>query len=341
MKIEKLQICDNKFDLNLKFYFMLKHIVKCKFTDREVSLLRDNLSNLELLDNKIEYLNEFYDSVLKSQIKKENFITLTSVIKSALDFKLLVFSLDLFSIKDLLLAEAKIKKIIIDKKINNDLDPLSIKYDELSLFRPYSTRVNGALLALLFFDNLENNNTNFLSKDAEDYLNDMYQQSKYLSKYGIEPNQIFMLMFSESINQSIISDSGTNYEDRIMKSLCKIGIPRENITKKHDEVDKSTEYDLFFNLNGKTFGIGAKRTLRERYKQFIKTSLTSHIDVMIEITLGVDLNEEKARIITNHGTIIFVADEIYSSRKYLKEMNNIYSVKELTLETLTLISNKY
>jgi hypothetical protein len=46
------------------------------------------------------------------------------------------------------------------------------------------------------------------------------------------------------------------------------------------------EFELFFELDGRTYGIGAKRTLRERYKQFIKTSHTSKIDVMIEITLG-------------------------------------------------------
>jgi hypothetical protein len=97
-----------------------------------------------------------------------------------------------------------------------------------------------------------------------------------LKKFGLESNQIFMLMFSESINQSIISDSGSNYENRILSVLNKIGI--KNIRKIHDESDKSTEYDFFFEIDGKSYGIGAKRTLRERYKQFIKTKLTTKID---------------------------------------------------------------
>jgi len=101
----------------------------------------------------------------------------------------------------------------------------------------------------------------------------------------------------------------------------------DNIYKTHDKTDKSTEYDLFFELNGKTFGIGAKRTLRERYKQFIKTSYTSKIDVMIEITLGVDLNEAKAKIINRHGTILFVSDEIYMNREFLQKLNGVYVMR--------------
>ena len=114
--------------------------------------------------------------------------------------------------------------------------------------------------------------------------------------------------------------------------LNKIGIT--NISKIHDKNDKSTEYDFFFEIEGKTFGIGAKRTLRERYKQFIKTSITSKIDISIEITLGIDLNEEKAKIIASHGSFIFVSDEIYQIKDFLKQNNNVFSVKDLNIETL-------
>ncbi len=143
-----------------------------------------------------------------------------------------------------------------------------------------------------------------------------------------------MLMFSESINQSIISDSGSNYEDRIRSVLIEIGIPESSITKEHDKNDKSTEYDFFFTYNERTFGIGAKRTLRERYKQFIKTAVTTDIDVTIEITLGLDLSKAKAETIINHGTILFVSDEIYKTRRFLQEIDGVYSVKDLNLKTL-------
>ena len=55
---------------------------------------------------------------------------------------------------------------------------------------------------------------------------------------------------------------------------------------------------------------------------------------MITITLGVDLNEEKAKTIASHGTYIFVADEIYETRKFLQNIDKVYSIKNLNLLTL-------
>jgi len=143
-----------------------------------------------------------------------------------------------------------------------------------------------------------------------------------------------MLMFSESINQSIISDSGSNYEDRIFSVLTSIGIDENKIEKTHDKDDSSTEFDFFFELDGKTYGIGAKKTLRERYKQFIKTAQMSQIDIMIEITLGIDLTKEKVLAIRNHNVFLFVSDEVYQSNKYLQEIDGVYSSKDLIIETL-------
>jgi hypothetical protein len=244
-----------------------------------------------------------------------------------------IFSLKLYMIKDLLLAEAKLKNII-DAEAMSDMDPLSLAYDEKSLYRPYATRVNGALLSLGFFEKLESGEAHFFSKDAQDYIGRFSKEAMRLKNLGIESNQIFMLIFSESMNQSIISDSGSDYEERIFSVLTKIGIAAETIEKIHDEDDKSTEFDLFFELDGRTYGIGAKRTLRERYKQFIKTALGSDIGVMIEITLGVDLTEAKAKIILSHGVKLFVADEVYMQRDFLRKLDGVYSVKNLTIDML-------
>lgn len=148
-----------------------------------------------------------------------------------------------------------------------------------------------------------------------------------------------MIIFSESINQSITSHSVTDYENRIRSVLVGLGIEKENITKVHDSVDKSTEFDLFFTLNGKSYGIGAKRTLRERYKQFIKTAQMSEIDVMIETTLGTDLTEEKAKSITNHDVFLFVADEVYQQMDCLKDMDMVYSCRALSLDLLHKLGN--
>lgn len=174
-----------------------------------------------------------------------------------------------------------------------------------------------------------------MSEDSINFLKELSKEFLLFKELGLESNQIFMLIMTETVNQSIISDSGSNYESRIFSVLTKNGI--KNIKKIHDKDDKSTEFDFFFEIEDRSFGIGAKRTLRERYKQFIKTAQTSKIDVMIEITLGTDLNEEKAKIIVNHGTYIFVSDEIYQEKEYLQKMDRIYSVKDLTLDTLKVL----
>jgi hypothetical protein len=146
-------------------------------------------------------------------------------------------------------------------------------------------------------------------------------------------------MFSESINQSIISDSGSNYEDRILTVLTSIGINENDISKTHDKNDSSTEFDFFFELQNKTYGIGAKRTLRERYKQFIKTAQMSSIDIMIEITLGIDLTQAKVRAIRNHNVFLFVADEIYNLYPYLQNIEGVCSSKDLTYAVLKGLSD--
>lgn len=234
----------------------------------------------------------------------------------------------------MLLAESKLKNIIIKEKLAT-LPPLSLEYDQLSLFTPYSTRVNGALLALAFFSLVESGDTDFLSTDSTIFLQQLVESAKKLQKKGLEANQIFMLIFNESINQSIISESGVNYEERILSVLTdEIGIAVEDIQKTHDDNDASTEYDFFFRLNNRSYGISAKKTLRERYKQFIKTANTTPIDIMIEITLGVDLTLEKAKTIRDHDVYIFVADEIYSTRKNLQQLEGVYSVVDFTKQTL-------
>lgn len=334
MKIEKLKIQQEKFDINLKFYFMLKLLVKVKLSEKQAYQFLELLAlwssnDLQVVQEKLlEKIEE-----IKGEQKKVNLITIFESIENKVELELFVFSLKLYLIKDLLLQEAKLNDIANLSKLET-LDPLSLDYDKISIYRPYSTRVNGALLALLFFSKIENKETNFVSSDSQEFIEGLSKYAISLKKHGVEPNQIFMLMFSESVNQSIISDSGGDYEDRILSVLLKIGIPQDKITKVHDKNDASTEFDFFFELENRTYGIGAKRTLRERYKQFIKTAQMSKIDVMIEITLGLDLNEEKAKTILNHNVYIFVADEVYQSREFLRKLDGVYSVKDLNFKIL-------
>ena len=218
---------------------------------------------------------------------------------------------------------------------------MSLEYDRIATFNPYSTRVSGALLSLIFFNKLEIQETNFISEKCELFIRNLSNFAIELKNEGIEPNQIFMLMFNESMDQSIISDSGLNYEDRISIVLTSIGINKNSIEKTHDDNDKSTEFDFFFTLDGVSYGIGAKRTLRERYKQFIKTAQMSKIDIMIQITLGIDLTEEKVKSIRNHHVILFVADEVYQNTSYLKSTDGVYSSKDLTLKTLKSLADNH
>lgn len=334
MKIEKLQLSKQKLEINLQFYFFLKHIVKLNPSNGDTVKI---ITSYNLFSHSIELFVEDLRLIFKGakerafNKKLELIEDLISRILSVKDIELFLFSIKLYQVKNLLMQEIKITDISNVDKLSS-VNPLSLEYDKISVFKPYNARVKGALLSLLFFNKLEKKSLNFISENALEFIKSLSDLAVKFKKEGIEPNQIFMLIFSESVNQSIISDSGLNYENRILSVLSKNGI--KDIKKTHDKDDKSTEFYCFFEIEGRTFGIGAKRTLRERYKQFIKTSIASKIDVIIEVTLGLDLNEEKARIITNHGTHIFVADEVYRSREYLQALQNVHSANDLTYEFL-------
>ncbi|MCX6051985.1 MAG: hypothetical protein NTZ60_05670 [Campylobacterales bacterium] len=340
MSIEKLKIEKSQFDINLKFYFILKYLLKAALNDKDIKKIIEIYSLYKGLFFKNALLGSMDNlyGTSKSGLKKKDFLTdILDLFETDLDSELFIFGLKLIAIKPLLLQEAKTRDLLDTSKLPT-LNPLSLAYDKITLFSPYSTRVSGALLSLIFFDKLENKDTVFISSDTTDFLKELSKDAIKLKKIGVEPNQIFMLMFSESINQSIISDSGSNYEDRILSVLLTIGIDKDKIVKTHDKDDSSTEFDFFFELDGKTYGIGAKRTLRERYKQFIKTAQMTKIDVMIEITLGIDLTEEKVKAIRNYNVFLFISDEVYSSNKYLQNISGVYSSKDLTLQTLKKLS---
>lgn len=336
MGIEKINIEKDKFDINLKFYFILKYLTKASLNSNDINKILElySLSKNFFKNDFIYKIDEIFNINTKSGIKKSEYLkNIFELLDNDLDVILFIFSIKLIAIKPLLLEEAKTRDLLDKTKLTN-LNPLSLEYDKITVFTPYSTRVSGALLSLIFFDKLENNDTSFLSSDSTNFLKQLSKDAIFLKNNKIEANQIFMLMFSESINQSILSDSGSNYEDRIFYTLRDIGIDEKNITKTHDKNDSSTEFDFFFELNNKTYGIGAKRTLRERYKQFIKTAQMSKIDVMIEITLGIDLTKDKVEAIRNHNIYLFVADEIYTQNKYLQSIEGIFSVTDLTMNTL-------
>lgn len=173
------------------------------------------LENINLLKSNIKFLLEKFEEIFaNSKVKIEHIKEISFKIDNQDDIELFDFSVRIYQIKNLLLAEAKIFETI-DLNILSNLHPLSMEYEKISLLKPYKKRVSGALLSLLFFEKIDNSEFNFMSKDSLNYISDLSKKAKKFKKNGLEPNQIFMLMFSESVNQSIISDSGTNYEERI------------------------------------------------------------------------------------------------------------------------------
>ncbi|MEX2515192.1 MAG: hypothetical protein WD335_03615 [Candidatus Paceibacterota bacterium] len=332
----KIEIEKQKLDSNLKLYVFLKEI------NGGLGLTENQLNKVLEITNRhpaTEYekghdlIKNIFEEKIKSPEKMDNMMSTLYLIESSEDYKIFSFALKLLKVKPLLLEEAKIS-IEEVKEERSEHHLLSLEYDKKSKNEPYYMRVNGALLSLLFFRKLEESNSNFLSQGAEDYVNNLKEDFEELKQSGVEPNQMFMLMFSESVNQSIISTAGSSYEERIFQILVEMGIDADSIEKKHDEDDSSTEFDFFFNADGVTVGIGAKRTLRERYKQFIKTAQMTDLDVMIEITLGLDLRQNIAEAIRNHGVYLFVADEIYKSRDYLQKIDGVYAASSLSLDLI-------
>jgi hypothetical protein len=331
----KLKIEQSIGDINLKFYYFLKFLMKAKLTNNQIFRFLEciQLNKGTEFDAKLEMLFSFVEENIDSISKSSKMQDILNEVNDESDILLLQFSIKLYSVKDLLLQEAKTTDILDITKLEN-LHPLSLTYDKITTFSPYSTRVSGALLTLLFFRKLESGDLNFLTSASEKFMRDLIEEAIHLRSLGVEPNQIFMLMFTESMNQSITSDSGSNYEDRIKSVLLNIGIPLNSLKKTHDKNDTSTEFDFFFEISGRTYGIGAKRTLRERYKQFIKTAQMSKLDVMIEITLGTDIRPNIAQSIVDHKVILFVADEVYLSKKYLQKIDGVFPASQFTLDTL-------
>jgi len=180
----KIDISDDYFDINLRLYVTLKLLVKCKLTDNQLSeLLSLNILEDDPLEDSVLLIEHFVNNSLRSLKKQLALQRIIDQLKSKNDLLILLFSLKLMSIKDLLLAEAKLKHNVFSKKLK-ELHPLSLEYDRLTVHRPYSTRVQGALLALILFDKLEKGETNFLTLQTEVFLKNLSKEAIKLKGLG-------------------------------------------------------------------------------------------------------------------------------------------------------------
>lgn len=320
-------------DPNYRLYLLLKEFNGGQgLSDRlhrlflEV-LIQDNLNFECALSDVKKIIKD-----MKSSTRHDNLERITSILNSELDFVLLRFSVCLLSVKEVLLEQAKSIKPMPSS--TSQSHKLSLENDNEGKKAVYLGRVSSSLLAREFFDKLREGDQKYVASFAGEISSVLISDFTYLEGNGVHALEMFMLMFSESVNQGIRSGAGVNYEDRILEMLLSLGIERDKIRKVHDSSDDSTEFDFLFTHKARNYGIGAKRTLRERYKQFIKTARELDCQVMIEITLGIDLPETKAKTITGYGVHLFVADEIYKENAYLQYMEMIYPVSMFSLSTL-------
>lgn len=331
--MNNIKIDKKIFEINFAFYNFLK-VLNSNDGFSEVQLKKTFQIIIDSNNSTtfIELFNKQIVSKITSEQKQIILKELLVDIDHELTYKLFTFAIYILMFKPLLMEYAKLIEL---DSILDETHLLTLKRDNLTKNIPWSYRVNGALISLIFFDYIEQQDkAKFPTSDYQDkFITSLFKLYKELKLKGLEANQMFMIIFQESISQSVKSTAGANLEDLVVTLLLNKGI--SNITKKIDSNNREIEYDHFFILDGKKYGISTKRTLRERYKQFKKTT-TAEADIFIHITSGLDLNEQKSKTITGDqfGCYIFVFPEIYDKSSYMKENSKIFSTESLTIETL-------
>ena len=105
MKLPKIDLSDEKIDVNLKFYFFLKYIIKAKFADNQIydileqSQLFSGLQNIQVFQAAI--LEKLPANNKTNQNKRNILNDIFLEIDSELILSVFLFSLKLYLIKDL------------------------------------------------------------------------------------------------------------------------------------------------------------------------------------------------------------------------------------------------
>ena len=338
-----MDISKKEYENNLLFYTILKNLIKCHLSENKMILLEQLIrENSELNCSKlIEFLS---NNVVNENIKAyDDYTTLLNLCNEdnlGMWRDLVCVSIELLLSKNLILEEAKsYAKIQYNDGLAMHKDKLSFGYDMVNLEYPYGQRVISALLVYTL-TNVDRETEFILETSGKTIkqLNEMIKDVK--NKYMINANNIFMIIMDESINQSIISTAGSSYESRVNSVLLNIS---DNVhTHAHDRFINSVEYDYTFEIDGKVYGVNAKRTLRERYKQNFEDVNNLSVDAMFLVTLGIDLNEEKLNnIMQRHGYYVVVAQEVYDSKQYFKKNGRVISSRDFNKETLRKLFNKF
>lgn len=335
----EIEISDLTYNNNLHFYTILKLLLKCGFTDKQLITLQDLLNRHSEINDKRKIVQILLqsDAVISEGTQKyDDYCLLINTIEQC-DYKmwirLLDLSIELMQVKGLILEESKVYvRNQFKDLIRNISDKLSLEYDMSNLNMPYGQRVISSLLVYSLSN--VNRENDFLLKSSEKTVKTFNNKIRYvMEKYKINCNNMFSLIMTESMNQSITSDAGQSYESRVKETLTPIVDSIDGHS--HDSKIKSVEYDFTFTINKEKYGVSAKRTLRERYKQNFENVEDLDVDYMFIFTLGIDLNEDKLNnILQKNGIFVVVSDEIYESKSYLKSNIRVLSSKELSKETL-------
>ena len=327
-----MNITEKEYRNNLLFYTILKDLLKCQLSEKKLMILQESIEqNNNLSCKKMKQLLS-NDIVKESTRAYDDLMILLNLANDGnynMWKELLLVSIELLLTKDLILEESKsYARVKYKEKIEKIKDKLSLEYDMSNLEYPYGQRVISSLLVFAL-TNIDRE-TEFIletSKNAIKVLNNNLKN--IVQKYSININNMFMIIIDESINQSIKSDAGQSYENRVHSLLLNISDKVENHS--HDDMISSVEYDFIFYIDGKKYGVSAKRTLRERYKQNFEDVDFLTVDAMFLITLGIDLNEDKLNnILQKNGQFVIVADEIYETKDYLKNNPRVLSSKNIT-----------
>ena len=338
-----MDISKKEYENNLLFYTILKNLIKCHLSESKIILLERLIKENDNLDfvRLIEFLSK---NVVNEQLKAyDDYSTLLNLCNETnihLWKDLVCLSIELLLCKNLILEEAKAyAKVQYNDGLNLYKDKLSCGYDMVNLEYPYGQRVISSLLVYTV-TNLDRKTEFMLETSGKTIkkLNEMIID--ITKKYDINANNIFMIIMDESVNQSIISTAGSSYESRVNSVLLNIS---DNVhMHAHDKQLNSVEYDYTFELNGKLYGVSAKRTLRERYKQNFEDVDQLSVDAMFLVTLGIDLNEEKLNnIMQRRGYYVVVAQELYESKQYFKKNGRVISSKNFNKDNLIKLFNKY
>ncbi|MFI3307957.1 MAG: hypothetical protein R3Y21_05250 [Mycoplasmatota bacterium] len=324
---------------NLEFYTVLKQLLKCQLSERQLIDFQGQLlhstsdGNGDMLRTILLESGVIVNTGTKKYDDFLELINLLTIDNFCAWLDMVDTAIELMLVKDLILQESKMYVNNQYKKIVNDVeDKLSVTYDTANLTLPYGQRVISSMLVYVITSDFRDNE--YILEASNKSVNAFNNKIiNLIDKYNINCNNMFDLVMGESTNQSIKSTAGQSYETRVKQMLIPIVDDLKGQT--HDSKISSVEYDNIITLNNSTIGVSAKRTLRERYKQNFEDVELLDVDKMFLITLGVDLNEEKLNnILQKNGLYVIVADEIYQSKIYLKSNNRVISSKDLTREKL-------